>query len=515
MWMGSNHLIEKEPKMYESMIAFAARHNIIPYESGANSVKELEQFLDYCENAGIQRSWIEIGPGKSITIREFVEEPKKRKETLERFRRLAKAYKSYNPDLARITIFDEAPLGAFGRSGDQKNYREIFHQFKTYAPEAFFMMYEGLKEEFPRAEVGIFLHHPHNASPKMAGRYSYIKSFMKSTDSLGTPPDFIYSDVYRGYFNRGYGQEATDRYITDVIRYTNKIAREYGAEAYQLGQVHTIKLGYTPSQRQIDTNVDAMLKGNPDGIGWYWPNYAGTNTIKDGEKVGIPTEVDVSFNPFIPNNWGKNGPAGSLYGTSRDRFSYGYLRMLEATSQIKPEASFDLWIYGRDFDHSEHSVWLKPKGSAEDQWTFIGHINPQLDASGYEEEAGKEFRYSYNNRWHAIAFRGLSRAKFFDGDSTSELEIKIKSSADSDGSELTAVYAQPYYQTRHFATEEKITELIEQQPRWVAINSLASHIRPVSFYLKPDSIFKGTIMSESPPPPADKYHQWLKSLQSK
>ncbi len=494
--------------MYESMLLFAKRHSIIPYESGANTVADLKRFLNHTKEKDIPRTWIEIGPKQEgLTIKEFIEEPASRTATLKRFRELAQTYKSYYPDFARVTIFDEAPLGAFARDPQNENYEEIFAQFKNYAPKAFSLLYKAFKEEFPTAEVGIFLHHPHNASPAMAGQYSYIKSFMHRADSLGATPDFIYSDVYRGYFNRGYGQETTERYITDVVSHTKEVAEKYDAEAYQLGQTHTIKLGYTPSQRQIDTNVEAMLRGNPDGIGWYWPNYAGTNMIKDNNGIKS-TDVDISFNPFGPNNWGTIGPAGSLYGTSRDRFSYSYLRMLEATDKITPEKSFDLWIYGHDFDHVEHSVWLK----AQDKWHLIGHINPQQDDPAYKQEADKQFRYSYNNRWHAVAFRGLSRDKFIASDSLRNLQIKIESSEESDHSKLAAAYAMPYYKTRHFVTEQKITNLIEQQPRWIAVNSLASQVRPVSFDLRPDSTFKGSLTEKQPSKGAVSFRQWLNSL---
>ena len=512
MWMGSNHLTEHEPRMYESILLFAKRHDIIPYESGANSVSDLKRFLHHTKEKGISRTWIEIGPKKEgLTIKEFVEEPEKRKATLKRFRDLAQTYKTYYPDFARITIFDEAPLGAFARDPKNENYQQIFGQFKTYAPKAFSLLYNAFKEEFPQAEVGIFLHHPHNASPEMAGKYSYIKSFMQHTDSLGATPDFIYSDVYRGYFNRGYGQEATDRYITNVVSHTKKVAQNYNVETYQLGQTHTIQLGYPPSQRQIDTNVEAMLEGDPDGIGWYWPNYAGTNTIKGNKANSIKsTDVDVSFNPFGPNNWGKIGPAGSLYGTSRDRFSYAYLRMLEVTGKIEPNASFDLWIYGYDFDHVEHAVNLKTKKG----WQLIGYINPQQDDKAYEEKSGTQFRYSYNDRWHTVLFRGLPRDKYFSGDSLHNLQIKIESTAESDSSKISGIYAMPYHQTRHFMREQKATELIEQQSRWVSINSLASHVRPVPFLLQPDTTFTGTLTEKQPSQGSKALRQYLNSQNS-
>lgn len=513
MWMGSSHLIKKEPRMYESMLLFAKHHDIIPYESGANTVTDLKRFLDHTKEKDISKTWIEIGPRREgLTIKEFVENPDARKATLDRFRRLARTYKKYYPDFARVTIFDEAPLGAFDREGQTDGYEAIFRQFKKYAPKAFSLLYTAFKEEFPQAEVGIFLHHPHNASPKMSGRYSYIESFMKSADSLNSVPDFIFSDVYRGYFNRGYGQEATDKYITDVVSHTKEVAEQYDAEAYQLGEVHTIKLGYTPNQRQIDTNIDAMLEGHADGIGWYWPNYAGTNMIKGNGSTITSTDVDVSFNPFVPNNWGSIGPAGSLYGTSRDRFSYAYLRMLEATGQIKPEQSFDLWIYGYDFDHSEHALWLKSQSGSSEKWKLIGYINPQQDEAGYKTEAGTQYRYSYNDKWHAVVFHGLPRERFFTGDSLRSLNIKIGSADDSDQSQLAAAYAMPYYQTRHYLTEQKATDLIEQQPRWVAINSLASLVRPVPFELHPDTTFTGNLTEPQFSSGSDSLRHWLKSL---
>jgi len=122
--------------------------------------------------------------------------------------------------------------------------------------------------------------------------------------------------------------------------------------------------------------------------------------------------------------------------------------------------------------------------------------------------------YSYDNRWHAVVFRGLSRDDYA-MDTASKLEIKIESSENSDGSKFAAAYAQPYYQTRHVITEEKITQLIEQQPRWVSINSLGSHVRPVSFQLSTDTTFVGEISGEQPSAGFETYKNWLDSLEIK
>lgn len=504
MWMGSNHILEEEPRMYDNILAFGKRHDIIPYESGANDTTSLRSFLERSRREGIEKTWIEIGPKREeITIREFVENPDSRTATLERFRTLARVYKSFYPDFARISIFDEAPLGAFATSvaQDTAGYTGTFSEFREFAPEAFSYLYKAIKEVYPSAEVGIFMHHPHNASPEMSGEYSYIETFMAETEDLGALPDFIYSDVYRGYFNRGYGVELTNRYIADVVRHTRQVADQYGVKAYQLGQVHTIKLGYTPSRLQIDTNIEAMLEGNPHGIGWYWPNYASTNYLRTGsDGIGTPTEVDVSFDPFIPNSWGKHGPAGSLYGTSRDRFTYSYLRILEAAGQLDPKNRFDLWVYGYDFDHTEHTLWLKETGMA-DQWTFIGHFNPQQDPAQYEEEARGKYMYSFNNRSHAVVFHGLERDRYVAGNDpplNGTIEIKITTPGSSDGSHLSAIYAVPYRKTRHYTTEEEITRFIEEQPRWVNINSLVSHVRPVPFRLEETSEFTGKLVPMVP-----------------
>lgn len=65
------------------------------------------------------------------------------------------------------------------------------------------------------------------------------------------------------------------------------------------------------------------------------------------------------------------------------------------------------------------------------------------------------------------------------------LELKIESRARSDTSRLAAAYALPYRATRHYVTESKATALIEKQPRWMRVNSLASHVRPVPDTLAP------------------------------
>ncbi|MBS3818516.1 hypothetical protein KGY73_03315 [bacterium] len=486
MWIGFKQLSREDPLTLDNILRFAKRMDIIPYSSGMNHTRELERFLKECQRKGFEKTWIEIGPGKKVTAKEFVENPSSREETLSRFKALAEVYKKYYPHFARITIFDEAPLGAFGRK--EGSYKKQLEQFQKYGPRAFAFMYEAIKQVMPAAQVGIFLHHPHNASPRMAGDYSYIKPFMEKTSRWEASPDFIFSDVYRGYFNRGFGVEKTDDYITDVVNYTRKISEEYGAKAYQLGQMHTIKLGYTPSQRQIDHNVEAMLRGNPHGIGWYWPNYASTNYRRiSKKKIGSPEGYDVSFDPFVPNSWGKIGPAGSVYGTSKDRFVYSYLRILESLGKINFQQVFDLWVYGYDFDHVEHKLYLKDVQKENGKWELIGHFNPQQDKQGYVEGAREEYMYSYHEKWHAVAFHGLSREKFLtkENESSYQLTVKIETSKESDQSLLSALYVMPYRKTRHYALEDKITEFIERHPRWVRINSLTHRVAPQHLTLTP------------------------------
>ncbi|GEM_PF-826069 len=499
MWVGASQLMDREPRMFDNILAFAERHGITPYESGVRQPEDLTRFLKLCKKHGIEQTWIEIGPREQntgdATAEEFVKHPDRREPTLERFRKLARAYKAVYPDFARITIFDEAPLGAFARTDG--GYLSDFQDFKRYGPRAFAYMYKAFKSVMPQAEIGIFMHHPHNASPSTAGDYSYIGEFMQSCDSLNAVPDFIFSDVYRGYFNRGYGVEATNDYIRDVVDYTGKVADQHGVNHYQLGQVHTIKLGYTPSRRQIDTNIDAMLDGKPDGIGWYWPNYASTNYKKSGsDRTPRDEGYDVSFDPFVPNAWGRIGPAGSLYGTSRDRFTYSYLSILESVGMLHPAEKFDLYLYGHDFDHTEHGLYLKSK--TDDQWEFIGYFNPQQDRDAYLESARSKYIYSYNDKWHALVFHGLDRKRFIDTvDNEVRLTFKITTPEGSDTSRITGVYAMPYRKTRHYKTEGEITRLIESHPRWMEINSIATHVRPKAAELKDGRVFTGSATSGS------------------
>ena len=487
MWVGSQKLHKKDPETLENVLLFAERLNIIPYSSGMNNPDELKNFLNTCQKLNISKTWIETGPGKEFTIEEFVRDSSVREPILERFRQLARVYKKHYPEFARITIFDEAPLGAFGmkKADKGKGYIHHLNRFMEHGPKAFSYLREAIKQEMPGAEVGIFMHHPHNASEEMAGEYSSIEDFLERCEKLNGLPDFIFSDVYRAYFNRGYGIEATNDYITDVVENTANLAKHYGIEAYQLGQMHTVKLGYTPSRYEIDRNIEAMLAGNPDGIGWYWPNYASTNYERQsGSEIGEPTGYDVSFDPFVPNAWGNIGPAGSIYATSKDRFVYSYLRMLEKQGKVKAESRFDLWLYGYDFDHTEHTLYLK---NTEDRWEKIGHFNPQQDKEGYEQGAREEYMYTYDGRWHALAFYALSREKYIrkgeQGDNI--VEIKIETPDGSDTSKFSAAYVMPHRETRNFVTEEKITGFIQDHPRWVGINSLLRHVRPEPLVLKP------------------------------
>lgn len=496
MWLGGGQLFGAEPKLVENLLHFARRHRIIPYESGAGDPQTLRTFLRRSREAGIERTWIEIRPRRDetddATAQAFAQNPERRAETLARFRRLARIYRRYDPALARITIFDEAPLGAFANvKGGEASYRRSAEQLEAYGPQAFAQMKKALESELPQAEVGVFLHHPHNAPPAEAGEHSFVASFMEKAEARGAAPDFIYSDLYRGYFQRGYGGERTDEYIRALVAHTDSVAARYGADAYHLGQVHTIKLGYTPSRRQIDTNVRAILDGGADALGWYWPNYAATNRSSP-DSLQRPAPHDVSFDPFVPNAWGKVGPAGSLYGTSKDRFVYSYLRVLEATGKLQPRRRFDLWLYGNDFDHVEHRLSLRAPGDSA--WTFVGHFNPQQDASGYVEGAQEKYMYSYDDTAHAVAFHGLRRARFL-GDG-GRVEVKIETPGASDGSTVRAVYAMPYRRTRNYATESEITRFIEEQPRWVAVNSLARYVRPRPQALRRGAPFTVTLRDD-------------------
>lgn len=480
MWVGARRLKVKDPLVLENTLLFARRFDIISYSSGASDPRDLKDFLKTCKKLNIEKTWIEIGPGKEMTAKEFVQDSARRASVLRRFEKLAAIYKNYYPDFARITIFDEAPLGAFGKSPKAKdNYLHHLSQFKEYGPEAFSYLYQAIKKEMPSAETGLFMHHPHNASSGMAGKYSVIEQFMKDCQEYESVPDFIFSDVYRGYLNRGNGVQVTDNYITDVVSHTAKLADQYGIKAYQLGQMHTMKLGYTPSRYQIDRNVRAMLKGNPDGIGWYWPNYASTNYKRgQGDGIGSYTGFDVSFRPFVPNAWGDIAPAGSVYATAKDRFVYSYLRMLEEKNKVDADTHFDLWLYGYDFDHTEHTVFLKTNNK-DNPWVKIGHFNPQQDKDGYEKGAREKYMYSFDEKWHAIAFHGLLREKFLNPPANGRhLEIKIETSGKSDSSGFSAAYALPYRKTRNYLTESQITHMIEKHPRWVEINSLFTHVRP-------------------------------------
>jgi len=487
MWVGAQKLQQEQPHTLENMLLFARRFDIIPYSSGMNDEDKLKDFLAQCHELGISRTWIEIGPGRDAGIRSFVEDESVRKPVLERMTALAGIYKEYYPDFARITLFDEAPLGAFSRTTTKsdKAYTAMLEEFMMYGPQAFSYLQKAIKQEMPDAAVGIFMHHPHNASETMAGDYSVINRFMMDCREYGGIPDFIFSDVYRGYFTRGYGMEKTNAYIEDVARYTREVAGKYNIKAYQLGQMHTIKLGYTPGKMEIDQNVEAMIRGGIDGMGWYWPNYASTNHTKKAASGSIVSlDYEISHDPFVPNAWGKTGPAGSVYATSHDRFVYSYLRMVEENGSLKSETHFDLWIYGYDFDHTEHKLYLKTNAEHGNRYELAGHFNPQHDKDGYIKGEGEEYIYSCNNKWGTIAFHGLSRKRYLDGDERNVF-VKIETTGGSDTSRLNAVYIMPYRMTRNYITEDLISSLIEDSPRWVETNSLGSYVWPSPKLLKP------------------------------
>lgn len=483
--------MDAAPAVLENTLRFAQRFGIRAYASGMHEPEVLERFLRMCRDLGIEETWIEIKPVRaeidSATVTEFVRDPALRESTLERFREVARVYQRYYPESMRITIFDEAPYGGgFARRRD-------WQEFEEYGPRAFAYLYGAIKEVAPQAEVGIFLNHTFNASPAMTGERAILESVVRQADELGARPDFIFSDVYRGYISRRWGMEKTNRYITDVVGNTRRVADLYGIEAHHLAQAHTIQIGYTPSRWELNETVDAVLAGRPHAVGWYWPNYASTDYRRGASRdaMGTPVGYDVSFDPFVPNAYGRVGPAGTLYGTARDRWTFAFLRVLEATGRIDPDERFDLWLYGDDFDHAEHTLYLKANASHGGAWERIGHFNPQQDRDAFYDESREELIRSYDGKEHAVVFHALDRERYLAPLEEGEhgFTMKVETAADADGSALHAVYVMPYRSTRDYETEERVTQLIQDQPRWVGVLALASHVRPRPLHLDPSRVF--------------------------
>lgn len=478
MWTGANRLHDVAPQILENQLHFARRHGITPYTSGFQTVDQMPRYLDLLREHGLDRVWIETKPTPEetgrATIAQYVEEPERQRRSIERFRQLIRMARDRGFQDVRVTIFDEAPLGDGFEYGLIKDERSAaWPQFREYGARAYAPLHRAIKEEMPEARVGIFLHHPFNAPPHVTGERSLIAGFMEEAEALGARPDFIYSDIYRGYRDRNRGLESTNQYITDVVGYLRQVADRWpGTTTYYLGQAHTIKVGYTPSRWAIDADVDAALRGDPDGIGWYWPNYAATNWLRDND--GEPQSLDeaVGYEPFAPNAWGTVGPAGSMYGTSRDRWTYAYLRALEAAGRIPdPAARFTLWLYGDDFDHAEHRLQLWDR--LDQRWETIGWFNPQRDAESYRSDVATDLpRYSYDGRRHVVAFHALDRARFLDDEH--RLRLRVETPNASDGSTLLQAHAMPYRPTRNYLTEDEATRQVEDEQRWVRVNRLST-----------------------------------------
>lgn len=100
MWTGATHMLDHDPLLFRTKLAFAARQGIIPYESGMNDAGELRRFLRACREVGIERTWIEIGPDDGVSAKAFATDSTARRSTLNRFRALARAYKGYAPESA-------------------------------------------------------------------------------------------------------------------------------------------------------------------------------------------------------------------------------------------------------------------------------------------------------------------------------------------------------------------------------------------------------------------------------
>ena len=75
MWTGANNFLPDDSLLFQTKLAFAQRQNIIPYESGIHDTTDLRRFLRATRRAGIERTWIEIGPDDGTTVEEFATNP--------------------------------------------------------------------------------------------------------------------------------------------------------------------------------------------------------------------------------------------------------------------------------------------------------------------------------------------------------------------------------------------------------------------------------------------------------
>lgn len=466
LWV-PGYLMEDPPEkiQYDNLLAYARRHDLTAVITISRTIPEtadrLEPLLQKATEYGVQ-CWFAGGCFRDDhNAPQLVNDSRARETFLNRLQLITEVYADYYPE-GKVVVWHEAPLVSNWDPNGGWTYTAV-RNMRDLGPEIFAWQMKTIKSVSDDIDVATFLHFPY---VEPGGNFGNIFSeIMADLTDLNALPDFTFTDFYRGYREPTVRQEGANAFLRRMMR--NATEETNGQPVYNLAEDHTINNGYTPSKESIRMNLQAAFESGADGVGWYF-----RNNYRQTDDSLTPND------PFLPNVGGVTSePNTTTLTFSRDRFQYAYDQTFASREGFNRNSVFNLWIHGYDMDKFEHRLWLKtaddwepeddrgsedeedsedheePKDNdpdKEDEWVFIGDFN------GYTDQ---EYVYSGNDTEHVSIFHALDRDRFLGEENT--IEAKIQTDADSDGSELYAMYAVPFDANEYFS-EPNAPDLLEQ-----------------------------------------------------
>jgi hypothetical protein len=419
------------PALRRNLFAFAGRHDLAAVLAQADPTDgdardRLAVALEAATDAGAT-PWLNTGVLRGLTPKQFLDDADARERHLRGLRKTAALYREHAPE-GRLILWQEAPVaGDWIESGAWND--AAVGNLRRYGPAVFERQLAAVRSVAPDVDVGIFLHFPYVMESRSPAVFADV---MADIAARGATPEFVFTDFYRGWYEKDISAEATDAAVRSLLR----SARENsgGLPVYHLMQAHTINPNHTPSKQSMRLDVRTATDAGAAGIGWY-----ARTTYHETER---------GFAPFVPNDAPASAltdaPTSDTFTVARDRYCYAWMAALADRGSVDLRDRFDLWLHCRDVGFHDHRLEIR----TADGWTFVG------DFGGYRPQSA----HAPAGRDGVTVFRALDAARFAaDGD----VDLRIATPDESDGGELRAAHALPF-SLGGFLTEREATSLVDE-----------------------------------------------------
>jgi hypothetical protein len=441
-----------DPAMRRNLLAFAGRNDLAMVVSQANVTDEekTSQFPTVFEAAREfdVPVWLSTGVLRSLHAEQFVNDATARERHLQALRDVVGRYAETTTE-GRLVLWEEAPVAGHWVEGGAWNDAAV-ENLRRHGPAIYEAQRAAVDEVAPDLDVGIFLHFPYVVESR---KPEVFADLMGSLESRGVRPDFVFTDFYRGWWEKDVGPARANAAVRSLVENASRYA---DAPAMFMGQAHTINPRHTPSTAAMRMDLRSATDAGAAGVGWY------ARTAYKQTRVG--------FDPYVPNRVSEGemeaSPSVNTFTVARDRFLFAYVQTVAARAGFDPETRVDLWIHGSSLDFQEHAVSIR----TDDGWEFLG------DVAGYVADvhgSGGE---------HVSAFHALDRRRFrsASGDGEEGLDVRIETPDDAGGSRLHGVAVLPFDPDQYLG-EPEATRLVGERD----VGPFAHGTRAVDARLEP------------------------------